>query len=134
MSAQGHDDQVAAGQIQVNANVSAPGPSGERIALELLIDSGAQYSVLPYQVWHRLGLSAKRSLTFVLADGRHVERALSECYLEIPQGEGHTPVVLGEAGDLALLGMITLEQLGFVLNPFDRSIRPMQSVLLAAVA
>jgi predicted aspartyl protease len=90
--------------------------------------------VLPHEIWRRLGLSAKRSLTFVLADGRHVERAVSECFIELSQGEGHTPVILGEPDDLALLGMITLEQLGFVFNPFDRSIRPMQTVLLAAVA
>ena len=44
MSAQGRADHVAVGQIQVNGLVSAPGPSGERIPVELLIDSGAQYS------------------------------------------------------------------------------------------
>ena len=43
-------------------------------------------------------------------------------------------MILGERDDVALLGMITLEQLGFVLSPFDRSIRPMQAVPLAAVA
>jgi predicted aspartyl protease len=125
---------MVVGQIYVKAFVSAPGPAGERVPLELLIDSGAQYSVLPHDVWQSLGLSPKRSLTLVLADGGHIERAVSECYIELPQGAGHTPVVLGAPGDMALLGMITLEELGFVFNPFDRSIRPMESVLLATVA
>ncbi len=133
MSSQGSDDGVLVGQIYVKGAVSAPGPSGAPVPLELLIDSGAQYSVLPNEVWRRLGLSPKRSLTLVLADGGHIERAVSECYIDLPQGAGHTPVILGEPGDLALLGMITLEQLGFVFNPFDRSIRPMETVLLATV-
>jgi len=37
------------------------------------------------------------------------------------QGEGHTPVVLGEADDHALLGVITLKILGLVFNPFKRT-------------
>ena len=34
----------------------------------------------------------------------------------LPQGDGHTPVILGEPGDEALLGAVTLEILGLVLN------------------
>jgi predicted aspartyl protease len=121
-------------QVYVDATVAAPGPAGERIPVNLLVDSGAQYTVLPYEIWHRLGLIPKRGLKFVLADGSHMERTLSECHIQLPQGDGHTPVVLGKPGDLALLGVITLEALGFVLNPFDRSIRPMESAMLAVVA
>jgi hypothetical protein len=70
----------------------------------------------------------------MLADGTHVERGVSECYIRIPQGEGHTPVILGQPGDLALLGVITLEEMGFVLDPFSRAIRPNQRALLASIA
>jgi hypothetical protein len=59
-----------------------------------------------------------------------IERAVSECHLRLPQGEGHTPVILGEEGDEALLGVITLEELRLVLNPFTRQLQPMR-VLLA---
>ena len=40
--------------------------------------------------------------------------------------EGHTPVILGEPGDDALLGAVTLEILGPVFNPFDRTPQPMR--------
>jgi hypothetical protein len=40
-----------------------------------------------------------------------------------------SPVVLGEGHDGALLGAVTLETLGLMLNPLTREILPMQMVL-----
>ena len=42
---------------------------------------------------------------------------------------GHTPVILGEPRDDALLGVVTLEEMGLVLNPFERSLQPMRARL-----
>jgi len=47
-----------------------------------------------------------------------------------PGGEGHTPVILGQPGDEPLLGAVTLEILGFVLNPFQRTLQPMRMLLI----
>ena len=44
--------------------------------------------------------------------------------------EGHTPVILGEPGDEALLGVVTLEILGLVFNPFNRTLQPMRMLLM----
>ena len=63
-----------------------------------------------------------------------VERAVSETYVILPQGEAHTPVILGEEGDEALLGTVTLEILGLVLNPFDRTLNPMRMLLARLIA
>jgi hypothetical protein len=38
-------------------------------------------------------------------------------------------VILGEQGDKALLGMVTLEILGLVLHPFKRKLEPMRMLL-----
>ncbi len=54
---------------------------------------------------------------------------MSEAYISLPQGEGHTPVILGEPRDEALLGVVTLEILGLVLNPFTRTLQPMRMLL-----
>ena len=67
-----------------------------------------------------------REMTFVLADGSTIDRGISECYLVLPQGQSHSPVILGEEGDDALLGVVTLEILGLVLNPFNRTLQPMR--------
>jgi len=105
------------------------GLSGTSRTVRFMVDSGAKYSLLPPADWRALGLAPKRRMTFVLADGTQIERDVSECHIALPQGEGHTPVILGEAGDEALLGAVTLEILGFVLNPFSRTLQPARLVL-----
>jgi predicted aspartyl protease len=104
------------------------GPSGQA-TLQFLVDSGATYTLLPYDSWRALGLLAKRSIRCRLADGTVIEREVSECHITLAQGDAHTPVILGEPGDEALLGAITLEILGLVLNPFTRTLQPMQMLL-----
>ncbi len=68
-------------------------------------------------------------MSFSLADGTIIERNVSECHISLSQGEGHTPVILGEPGDKALQGVVTLEILGLVLNPFNRTLQPMRMLL-----
>ena len=108
----------------------ATGSTGRQANVRFLVDSGATYSLLPVRDWRAIGLEAKRSLSFTLADGTTVERNVSECHISLPQGEGHTPVILGEEGDEALLGVVTLEILGLVLNPFTRNLQPMRMMLV----
>jgi len=105
------------------------GQSGKPETVRFLVDSGATYSLLPKDVWEAIGLKPKRKLSFTLADGTTVERSVSEAFVVFPQGEAHTPVILGEEGDEALLGVVTLEILGLVLNPFDRTLHPMRMLL-----
>jgi len=105
------------------------GPSKKKATTKFLVDSGARYTLLPLRVWKAIGLRPKRRLTFTLADGTEIERDISESYIRLPQGEGHTPVILGESGDEALLGIITLEEMGLVLNPFQRSLQPARMML-----
>lgn len=105
------------------------GFNGKNATVRFLIDSGATYTLLPYAVWQAIGLSPKRSVTFTLVDGTPIERGISECHIALFQGEGHTPVILGECDDEALLGVVTLEILGLVLNPFNRTLQPMRMLL-----
>lgn len=105
------------------------GPSNKTETVKFLIDSGATYSLLPKAVWEAIGLEPKRKLSFILADGTSLERFVSEAFVVLPEGEAHTPVILGEEGDEALLGAVTLEILGLVLNPFDRTLHPMRMLL-----
>ena len=115
------------GIIYVEGTVS--GPTGKRATLEFLVDGGAKYTLLPLKSWKAIGLKPVRRLTFILADGTKVKRNISECYINLPQGKTHTPVVLGKPGDEALLGVVTLEELGLVLNPFQRSLRPARMMM-----
>ncbi len=105
------------------------GPLGKR-TIQLLVDSGAQYTLVPDGVWQALGIGPKRTVTFTMADGTRIDRRVSECHMELAGGEGHTPVVLGEPGDEPLLGVVTLENLGLVFHPFTRTLHPMRMLLV----
>ena len=105
------------------------GKKGKKATVEFLVDSGAIYPLLPEKDWKAIGLKPKRNMTFTLADGTKVTRDISECHITLPQGDAHTPVILGEPGDDALLGAVTLEILGLVLNPFNRTLQAIHGVL-----
>lgn len=115
------------GLTYIEGEVTGP-LSAERV--KFLIDSGVTYSLLPLYVWKKNGLAPKRTLEFTLADGTAIKRGVSECHISLPQGEGHTPVILVEESDEALLGIVTLESLGLVLHPFNRTLQPMKMLLV----
>jgi clan AA aspartic protease len=102
--------------------------NGHSERLRFFVDSGASYTLLPESAWRALGLEPERNMAFSLADGTIVERKISECFIELPEGKCHTPVVLGESGDdQPLLGVVTLEELGLVFDPFRRELRTMMA-------
>lgn len=112
------------GLTYVQATVS--GPKGRSRRLKFLVDSGAHYTVLPRAVWQALGLKPQQKMAFVLADGTEIDRSVSECRIRLEGRTAHTPVILGERRDDALLGVITLEIFGLVLNPFERTLHHMR--------
>ena len=101
-------------------------PRNDKVPVRFLVDSGAGYSLLPKNVWEELDLEPSRTVTVSLADGTHLTRHVSECKIQIQDRTGTTPVLLGEEGDEPLLGVITLENLGLILNPYQRTLVPMQ--------
>jgi predicted aspartyl protease len=100
--------------------------------VRFLVDSGAVYSVLRRDDWRALNLKPERELEFVLADGTTLRRGVSECLFELEGRRATSPVVLGETEDEALLGAVTLETLGLILNPLSRTLQPMRMVLARA--
>lgn len=112
-------------------NGTVRGPTGKEAAVDFLVDSGAAYSLIPHGTWTEIGLQPRREQEFRLADGSNVRRRISECYFILKEGEGTSPVVLGEPGDdLALLGAVTLETLGLMFNPFSRTLHPLRALLV----
>jgi predicted aspartyl protease len=105
------------------------GKKGKKVVVKFLVDSGAVYSLLPEKDWQAIGLKPKRTMTFTLADGTEVKRGVSECHITLPQGDSHSPVILGEPGDEPLLGAVTLAISGLILDPFKRTLHQMRGML-----
>ena len=99
--------------------------------IELLIDSGAIYSVIPTPVLKRLGIAPISQQEFRLADGTRIARNKGIALFKYGDRIGGADVVFGEEGDYALLGAFTLEALGLSLNPLRRELTPVPMLLAA---
>ena len=124
------------GMTYVRGKVSRP-EGGRTVRVRFLVDTGAVYTVLPERVWRVLRLRPRRTVEFTLADGTTIVRAVSECRVELAGVNATSPVVLGEQDDGPLLGAVTLETLGLMVNPLSRTLVPMRMTLAplpAAVA
>jgi predicted aspartyl protease len=117
------------GLTYIDGLVRASGRRGRAKRVRFLVDSGAVYSVLRRREWQALGLKSVREMDFVLADGTTLTRGVSECSFEIEGQRATSPVILGGSEDEALLGAVTLETLGLVLNPLTRRLQAMRLVL-----
>jgi predicted aspartyl protease len=120
------------GLTYIDGTVKPTGRRRRAKRVRFLVDSGAVYSVLRRADWQALGLKPERELEFGLADGTTITRGVSECTFELEGRRATSPVVLGEADDETLLGAVTLETLGLMLNPLNRTLQPMRLILARA--
>ena len=96
-----------------------------REELALLIDSGAVYSVVPATVLQRLGITPEREEEFLLVDGTPLARRVGIAGFEYGGRRAYSNVIFGEVDDQALLGIVTLEELGLMLDPIRRRLLPL---------
>src|SRR5207237_899811 len=115
-SARPSGDTSGCGSHRRPGAVSRRDGRGRAIRARFLVDTGAVYSVLPKRVWHALGLGTERTAEFSLADGSSIGRGVSECRFTLAGMTATSPVVLGEADEGPLLGAVTLETLGLMVN------------------
>jgi len=99
--------------------------------IELLIDSGAIYSVVPTPVLERLGIKPLTEQDFRLADGTKIVRKKGIALFKYGDQIGGADVIFGEEGDSLLLGAFTLEALGLSLDPLRRELKPLPMILAA---
>jgi predicted aspartyl protease len=72
--------------------------------------------------------------TFILADGTKANRSLGWAGLAYDGRAGPCLVVLGEEEDVALLGAVALETLGYEVDPVAQRLRPATQYLLGHAA
>ncbi len=94
-----------------------------------LVDSGAVYSVVQRPVLEALDIRSHSRRTFTLANGDQIERHLGDALFRYKEHRGAAPVIFGEPGDSNLLGVVTLEALGYVLDPLKRELRALPMLL-----
>jgi predicted aspartyl protease len=121
------------GVFKVSARVWNVSESSKLNVVELLVDAGATYTVLPASVLNSLNVTPIRIARLKLADGRVVERPVGEVGIEIEGFRASaTPVVFGDEG-VYLLGSVTMEQLGLAPDPVSKTLKPTEALLMLEV-
>jgi predicted aspartyl protease len=113
------------GMTTIKSIVSNPADRSRNAELKFTVDSGAGYSVVPATLLQTLGIEPHTTQSFYLANGDEVQRKMGIACFEYLGKLTAAPVIFGEEGDAALMGVTTLEGFGFVLDPFRRELRPM---------
>jgi predicted aspartyl protease len=96
----------------------------QRMEIELLVDSGAMYTIVPARVLTSLAIRPHSERVFLLADGRQVTWPVGNAGFTIGERQGASTIVFGSDGAPALLGIATLEELGLGLDPIRRELIP----------
>src|SRR5215470_10645589 len=85
-------------------------------SIDCIVDSGAIFAVVSGAVLRRIGVRPNRRESFTLIDGSQVTRRLADAIFEVAGRQGASPVIVGKPGDTTVMGAVTLESLGLMLD------------------
>jgi len=118
------------GYVRVRGAVANPLKREVRVELEFIADTGAIYTVIPGSIAEKLGLEITSKRRFKLASGDVVEYPVAEAYIEVEDRGVTSLVVVGPENTTPLLGVTTLELLGFQVDPVTGKLKPLELMLL----
>lgn len=110
------------------ANPERPKPL---VAMEAIVDTGATYSWVPEDLLKRLRIKAVETRPLKIASGKVIRRKLGWALVTVRDKTVPTPVLFGNKGSEVLLGAVTLEELGFCVDPIHRTLVPATAYLLS---
>ena len=97
--------------------------------VDMVVDSGAIYSIVPASVLRSIGVEPRETQAFGLANASRVRRQVGDVRYQIDDRSGAAPVIFGRRGDAPLLGVVTLEALGLRLDPLRRRLHPLRLMI-----
>jgi len=106
----------------LTVEVANPAEPEKSRPVDFLVDSGATHSVVPRAILDELGIKPAGVQHYRLADGSKIERKKGVASFRYQDRSGGSSVIFGEPGDLTLLGVVTLEDLGLGLDPLKHEL------------
>ena len=117
------------GLTHVKLNIANPARSKRAVELNFLVDSGAVCSVIPAALLRRLAVGPHSKRTSTLAGGSEITRRIGDVLFRLDGRQGAAPVIFAEKQDSTLLGSVSLEALGMMLDLMKRAFRPLPMLL-----
>jgi len=118
------------GTFQVPVTIAHP-VTALSTTLDALVDTGSTLTLLPPSVARQLGLEEEDQASAELADGNVQNLPLGTARLTV-QGRTRVTPVLFAASDNGspLLGAVTLEAMGWAVDPIRRRLVPQRLLLM----
>jgi clan AA aspartic protease len=114
------------GQLSVLVTIAHPTDPKRTAEVELLVDSAATLSWVPREVLEGLGVPRLPKRSFLVADGRTIERETAGAIVRVNRSEAIVTLVIAEPGEDRLLGATSLESLGFAIDTIRRQLVPQE--------
>jgi predicted aspartyl protease len=121
------------GIFRTTIDVENPTWPGATMRVESVkVDTGSEYTWLPRAVLEALGLVPIRTVRFITAEGRQIERAV--CFGNVYAGGSSAPdiLVFADVGDMLLLGARALEGMNLRIDMAAKRLVPAGPVPAAA--
>ena len=113
----------------VSATLGHPEDRERSVEIDLLVDTGASYILLPPEVVDQLGLETRIERRMMLASGEVVVYRLGDVRIRF-NGEDHTTTFLaGPPGSRALFGAYALELFSLAVDPVHQRLFPVPALL-----
>lgn len=126
-----HTTSMAVSTFTVPVTIANPRDPEQRLTLELLVDTGSTWTVLPAEVVERLGLPTPSTRTVKLANGETVTFGKGNVAMWIDGEEITTVFLAGPPGTQGLLGAVTLEEFALAPDPVNKALVPIKGLLAA---
>lgn len=114
------------GTFAVDLRLANPAQPSTVAEVKALVDTGSAYTWIQSTVLGALGLSPTTARRIMTIHGQVVERPATEVLMMLDGQTLHTICLFGQAGDLEVLGAVTLEQFGLAVDPVQK--RPVPAV------
>lgn len=97
--------------------------------IDALVDTGATWTWIPRPVLDRLGVAPTGRRALRLANGQTIERESGLVLVRLDGQTVATTCIFGDAGSMALLGAVTLEESALVPDPIQQRLIPVTGLL-----
>ncbi len=118
------------GFTSVKVGVANPANPAKVVMVELLVDTGAMYSIVPRRLLEQLEIRPEDTKSFTLATGDRVRREVGGAVYKFDGVVGYASVIFGEKDDKAVLGVTALEDMGLQVDPVTRKLKSAELFLL----
>ena len=98
--------------------------------VEVLVDIGATYTMLPAPLLRSLGVSPTSARNFVIANGQRIRREVGQAAIQIGGEVLFNLVVFDEEDSQPLLGAFTLESFSLAADPVNQRLIPVDALAM----